>query len=116
MKVIVADDNSEMRSLLKEALGMEGYEVVVVNDGLALLGVIKEHQDTEAVILDMMMPERDGSSVFQSIRSVLPATKIIIHTGINEYKNSVYGRQADAFIEKTEGVEKIIKILDELLN
>lgn len=113
--MVIADDNQELCETLKDALAKAGYRVDAVNDGLALVAYLKKNQDIDAVILDLIMPERSGMSVFETIRSVSPASRLIIYTGQTDYKNSVYDRKADAFIEKTEGVEKIIEALKELL-
>jgi len=115
IRVIVADDDRELCDLVKTALERKGYEVKVVNDGFELIAELRENQDIDAIVLDLVMPEKGGISVFETIRSVSPASKLIIYTGHTDYRNTVYGREADAFVEKTEGVAKIIEILEEIL-
>ncbi len=114
-KIIIADDDSDLCDLIREVLAGEGYQVDAVNNGFELITYLKENQDIDAVILDLVMPERGGITVFETIRSISPASKIIIHTGHTDYRGSIYDRKSDAFIEKTEGAEKIIKVLEELL-
>jgi CheY-like chemotaxis protein len=114
-KIIIADDNKELCSVLSEILSQEGYIISSVHDGFSLLNYLKENQDVDAVILDLVMPEKGGISIFDTIKSVSPISKIIIYTGYTNYQHSVFAREADAFINKTEGAEKIISALKELL-
>lgn len=114
-KIIIADDNKDLCVIIKAILEGEGYTVDTVHDGFALIAYLKETQDVDVVILDLIMPEKGGISIFNTVRSVSPVSKIIIYTGYTSYKNSVFAREADAFISKTDGAEKIIKTIRSLL-
>ena len=114
-KIVIADDNLELCDLLKVIFEKEGYEVDTVHDGFSLIAYLKDKQDIDAVILDLVMPERGGISVFDTIRSVSPASKLIIYTGYTDYEGSIFAREADAFIKKTDGAGKILEVLEELL-
>jgi len=114
-KIVMADDSEELCELVKMALEREGYEVDTVYNGLQLIAYLKKHQEIDAVILDLVMPERGGVSVFETIRSISPASKIIIYSGYTDYRDTVYGREADAFINKTDGVQKILQELERLI-
>ncbi len=115
IKVVIAEDDHDLCEVLKSILRDEGYTVDCVHDGFALLSYLKDVQDVDGVILDLVMPEKGGISIFDTIRSVAPATKIIIYTGHTHYRHTVFGRSADAFIGKTEGAEKLINTLKDLL-
>jgi len=114
-RIVIADDNIELIELVGTILKKIGYVVSYVNNGFELIDYLKNNQETDAVILDLMMPEKGGISVFESIRSISPASKIIIHTGRTDYRNTIYAKEADAFIDKAEGADKIIEVLSELL-
>ena len=114
-KIVIAEDDEDLCEVLRSILKNEGYAVDCVHDGFSLLSYLKDTQDIDAVILDLVMPDKDGISIFDTIRSVAPATKIIIYTGHTHYRHTVFGRSADAFIGKTEGAEKIINTLKKLL-
>lgn len=60
-RVVVIDDDHGVREILSLALTAEGYEVESATDGAAGLAVL-ERQPADAVIVDMRMPELDGSS------------------------------------------------------
>jgi CheY-like chemotaxis protein len=114
-KLVIADDSEALCSSLKQGLEEEGYVVHAVNDGFKLLAYLKENQDVEVVILDLMMPERSGMSIFNTIKSLCPATKIVIFSGCSEYRGSVFEREADAYIEKPEGLLKILEVLKRIV-
>ncbi|MFH1846028.1 MAG: response regulator [Candidatus Omnitrophota bacterium] len=114
-KIIIADDNLELCEVLKTILEQNGYKVDFVHDGFALIAYLKASQDIDAVILDLVMPEKGGTSIFETVRSVAPASKLIIYTGYSDYSQSVFARKADAFINKTEDIEMLLEKLQELL-
>jgi len=114
-KIVIVDDTKDIRDIVSLALESAGYSTHVLEDGFSLITYLKNNQDIDAIILDLMMPQRDGISIFETIRSIAPGSKLIIYTAFSQYKNSVYGKEADAFIEKTEGVKKILEALRELL-
>jgi len=114
-KIVIAEDNRELCDILVSIFRGEGYEVECVHDGFSLISYLRETQDVDAVILDLIMPEKGGISIFDTIRSVSPASKLIIYTGYTQYRNSIFAREADAFINKTDGAEALLKTLEELL-
>ena len=114
-KIIIADDSKELCQILETILTREGYIVEYVHDGLALLTYLKTNQDMDVVILDLIMPERGGVSVFESVRSVSPASKLIIYTGYSNYKHSIFGREADAFVNKADGVKTLLGVIEDLM-
>jgi CheY-like chemotaxis protein len=114
-KIVIAEDNQELCDILKTILEGEGYEVDFVHDGFSLVAYLKETQDVDAIILDQIMPEKGGISIFNTVRSVSPASKLIIYTGYTVYRHSVFARESDAFVNKTEGAKKLLEVLRELL-
>ena len=105
-KILVADDNRELCSILKEILEREGYQVDCVYEGFSLISYLKEVQDVDAIILDLMMPEKGGLSVINTVRSVSPASRIIIYTGnSHDYSSRVNAliAIADRIIEGIRG-------------
>ena len=56
MKILVVDDESRMRKLLKDFLEREGYSVLEASDGLEAIDIFYEDKDVALIILDVMMP------------------------------------------------------------
>src|SRR5215831_15684694 len=80
--VLIADDQKEMRDLLRFALVSNGHEVLIASDGLEALEVIRQHQPI-AILLDLMMPRMDGYEVFCTLQAkgLLVDIPVIILTG-----------------------------------
>ena len=67
-KILIADDESRMRKLVKDYLVREGYDVVEAADGEEALDIFYKDTELSAIILDIMMPKMDGISVLKEIR------------------------------------------------
>ncbi len=67
-RILLADDNPEMRGYLKRLLAEERYEVVSVGDGAAALNSAKERRP-DLVLTDMMMPVMDGFALIAALRA-----------------------------------------------
>lgn len=68
MKILVVDDESRMRKLIRDFLEREGYRVVEAGDGLEALDRFYEDKDIDLIILDVMMPRLDGWQVCKEVR------------------------------------------------
>ena len=112
-RIVIADDNRELCKLLVDILTLYGYQVDSVNDGYQLLSYLEKNNPV-VVILDLIMPEKSGISIFDTIKQLAPYTRIIIYTGYQEYKDSVYARRADRFLIKGSSVEGLIDAVKEL--
>ncbi|MFQ5952127.1 MAG: response regulator [Candidatus Omnitrophota bacterium] len=112
-KVVIADDNKRICDVVKGILGEEGYEVDAVYNGYELLAYL-ENNNPSIIILDLMMPEKNGLSVLSTIKQMSPYSRIIIYTGYQEYENSVYARTADRFLVKGGNLDNLVQVVEEL--
>lgn len=69
MNILVAEDERDIRNLLKLNLEQEGYFVFAVEDGLKALEVIQK-QTIDLAVLDVMMPQMDGFNLLRKIRNI----------------------------------------------
>ncbi len=69
IKILVVDDESRMRKLVKDFLVRQNYEVIEAADGEAALDVFYAEKDIALIILDVMMPKINGWEVCREIRS-----------------------------------------------
>ena len=69
MKILVVDDESRMRKLIRDFLERENYRILEAGDGIEAMDLFYEHKDIDLVILDVMMPRMDGWEVCKEIRS-----------------------------------------------
>ena len=100
-KILVADDEKEIRSLLDDFLKVEGYEVVLAADGEQALE-LAETEDPQAIILDIKMPKMDGNEVCKRLKEneqtrFIP---VIIITGFGDNKLDALDKGADDFVNK----------------
>lgn len=112
-KVVIADDNKEICELITDILAESGFEVDSVHNGYELLAYLEERTPA-VIILDLMMPEKDGMSIINTLKQVSPYSRIIIYTGYREYGNSVYARSVDRFLVKGEKIEGLVEAVKEL--
>ena len=110
IKILVADDNPKIRQTLTTMLTDEGYLVDNVKNGYEVLSYLKK-KSADILILDLMMPEKDGTQILSSIKSLAPDTKVIIHTAFQKYENSVYAMIADKFVVKGTSPEDLLRII-----
>lgn len=68
LKILVVDDESRMRKLLKDFLVKSGYEVLEAEDGEKAIDIFLMAKDIALIILDVMMPKMDGWEVCREIR------------------------------------------------
>lgn len=101
IKILVVDDESRMRKLVKDFLVREGYTVLEAGDGMEAMDVFYENKDIALIILDVMMPKLDGWQVCREIResSKVP---IIMLTARSEERDELQGFDlgVDEYISK----------------
>lgn len=68
LKILVVDDESRMRKLIRDFLTRNGYDVLEAGDGEQAVDLFMEHKDISLLILDVMMPKMDGWEVCREIR------------------------------------------------
>lgn len=100
-KILVVDDESRMRKLVKDFLMKSGYEVLEAADGSEALDRFYEEKEIELIILDVMMPKIDGWQVCREIRqsSRIP---IIMLTARSDERDELQGFElgVDEYISK----------------
>ena len=101
LKILVVDDESRMRKLVKDFLVKSNYEVLEAEDGSQALDLFYERKDIALIILDVMMPKMDGWEVCREIRqsSKVP---IIMLTAKGDERDELQGFQlgVDEYITK----------------
>lgn len=112
--IVIADDNPDICYTLKDILTEKGYLVETVKNGYELLAYLKE-KSVQILILDLMMPEKDGIEIFNPVKCISPKTKIIIYTGFQRYEDSVCAKMADRFLLKGDNPEKLLQVIAELV-
>lgn len=106
--LLIAEDDSTSRRILREALAMDGYRILDVGDGSAALDII-EREHIDVLLTDVVMPGMDGIELLERARLVQPHFRAIIMSG-NSTPEAVIGafrNQACDFLSKPFGVEEL---------
>ncbi len=99
-QILVVDDEASIRNLVAAYLRAEGFQVVLAEDGDQALAAFRRHQP-ELVVLDIMLPKRDGLEVLQQIRRESEAYVLLL-TARSEEEDRVIGLTvgADDYLTK----------------
>ena len=101
IKILVVDDESRMRKLVRDFLEREGYIVLEAGNGMEAMEIFYEEKDIALVLLDVMMPKMDGWQTCREIRqsSQVP---IIMLTARSEERDELQGFDlgVDEYISK----------------
>ena len=101
LKILVVDDESRMRKLVRDFLMKSGYAVVEASNGSEAMDKFYAHKDIDLIILDVMMPQMDGWEVCKEIR-MTSKVPIIMLTARSDEKDELKGFElgVDEYISK----------------
>ncbi|MBQ9280328.1 MAG: response regulator transcription factor [Clostridia bacterium] len=115
-KILVVDDESRMRKLLKDFLSTGGYEIYEAENGQKALDIFEMHDDISLIILDVMMPVLDGWSTLREIRknSKVP---VIMLTARGQESDELFGFElgVDEYISKPFSPKILVARVEALL-
>jgi two-component system phosphate regulon response regulator OmpR len=94
-KILVVDDDSRIRDLLKRYLTQEGFDVFVAEDAKSLSRVLLR-ETPDLIVLDLMMPGEDGLSICRRLRAANDVTPIIMLTAKGEDIDRIVGLEVGA--------------------
>ena len=117
LKILVVDDESRMRKLVRDFLVREDYEVLEAGDGEAALDIFYQEKNIALIILDVMMPKMNGWEVCREIRET-SKVPIIMLTAKGETFDKVLGLElgADDYILKPFTPSILIAKMRNLIN
>ncbi|MDP3652803.1 MAG: two-component system response regulator OmpR [Rhodoferax sp.] len=100
-KILVVDDDTRIRDLLRRYLSQEGFDVVLAEDGKSLTRVM-QRDTADLIVLDLMMPGEDGLSICRRLRAANDLTPIIMLTAKGEDIDRIVGLEvgADDYLSK----------------
>ncbi len=117
-RVLIVDDEQNIRSLLAYSLEKAGYEVLQAKDGPDAIGLIRERKP-ELVVLDVMMPGMDGHEVLMRLRAANDTSRmpVIMLTARGADADKVYGLNmgADDYMSKPFSVNELMARVRALL-
>lgn len=109
MTIIVVDDDPEIRDVIREYFGDEGFDVREAENGASLMARIEEKLP-ELVLLDLRLPEEDGLTLARVLRDRYPEIGIVIVSGKEDVVDRVAGLEvgADDYIVKPFHMREVL--------
>ena len=115
-RLLVVDDEENLRSMLRAALRHHGFEVTLAADGREALDLLAETRP-DLVVLDVMMPGLDGFEVCRRMRAGSDATPVLFLTARDGTEDKVRGLKlgADDYVEKPFSLEELVARIEAIL-
>lgn len=116
-KILVVDDEENVRQLGHDVLTEHGFHVITANDGVHALQKVKENPDIRLVLMDMIMPVMNGKEACVEIKKLANPPKILICTGFSELSDlkTILGTCAEGMIEKPYKTTELIEAVENIL-
>jgi two-component system alkaline phosphatase synthesis response regulator PhoP len=123
-KVLIVDDEPDFVAMLKENLEDEGYLIEVAYNGVEAINKVKINPP-DAIVLDVMMPEKDGFQVCSELKNddqyadipIILLTAVSDHVSSTQYSHSQgMNMEADDYLSKPASPDEIAESLKALLD
>ena len=118
LTVLVVDDESRMRKLVKDFLAKKEFNIIEAEDGEKALKIYKEQKNKiDLILLDVMLPKLDGWSVLRQIRQENKKLPIIMLTARAEEQDELFGFElgVDEYISKPFSPKILVARVEALL-
>lgn len=116
VRIVVADDDDDMRALIAVALRSDGYDVREAKDGVALLEILSDRRAPHIVISDVRMPGVDGLTMLAALRRVGQRFPVILMSAYcnHEIRDEARSNGADVFLEKPFDMDQLRRAVHDL--
>jgi DNA-binding response OmpR family regulator len=117
MRILVVEDERKVAAFVRQGLVEEGHAVEVAADGAAALEAVAEGPPFDLVVLDVMLPKRDGLDVLKSLRALRIQTPVLLLTARDGVADKVAGLDAgaDDYLAKPFAFEEFLARVRALL-
>jgi len=114
-RILVVDDEDNLRGLVQKVLTREGFEVVLAENGRAGLEAVKGHEFA-LVLTDVFMPDIDGIEFVRKLKKIAPGVPYVVMSGGGTFNNMSMLELAEhlgatATLEKPFRLEELIAIV-----
>ncbi len=113
-KILVVDDEANIRELYKEEFEDMGYAVITVNDGVQALAAMDKTK-FDLVTLDMRMENMDGIETLRKMKEKDSALPVIICTAYEEYKHDFGSWCSDAYVVKSSDMAQLRETVKKII-
>lgn len=115
VNILVAEDEADLREILKVTLEQEGYRVILASDGDEAIKKI-EKKLFQIALIDMKMPGVSGKELVSKIKQINPLMPIVIITGSPDFKEEMsLKKQAYEYIYKPFRLNELVGVVKRAL-
>ena len=115
MKILIADDESEIRTVLKLILEGAGYSVIEARDGEGAVEAVEADRGIDLCIMDIMMPRLDGIAATAKIREICSVPVLFLSAkSLDKDKADAYSAGGDDYIVKPFGAGELLMKVEAL--
>ncbi|MBC7333195.1 MAG: response regulator [Actinobacteria bacterium] len=113
-KILVVEDEDNIRDLYREELQDEGYEVETASDGASGYEAFLKYRPN-LITIDIKMPDMDGVELLQRIRKLDKKVPIILYTAYGEFSQNFSTWTANEYLVKSSNLDELKNKIKELL-
>jgi len=117
--ILLVDDEAIITKVDRKLLKQLGYRVYIARSGRAALAVFKScHAKIDLVLLDMVMPDLNGEAVFEKMKTVDPAVKVLLHSGfsLDDRTRRLLRRGGRGFLQKPFKIKELSHAIRDALD
>jgi len=115
INILVAEDEAELREILKVTLEQQGYRAILASDGNEAIKRI-EKKSFQMALIDIKMPGVSGRELVSKIKQINPRVPIVIITGSPDFKEEMsLKKQAYEYIYKPFRLNELVGVVKEAL-
>ena len=115
IRILIADDERNIRRLYEKEFRQEGYMVLLAGDGMEAVEKVRS-ENPDLVILDIRMPGMDGIEAMGKILGVRNDLPVILNTAYTSYQNNFMSWAADAYVIKSSDLSELKSKVREILD
>ena len=117
VRILIIEDDEEMRALLKDSLVEDGIEFDSAENGSEAIQKLAE-EPFDLVITDIRMPGLTGLDILPGIKKLQPQTRVIVVTafGSEEVRRKCFDRGAAAYLEKPIDMNRLKTLIQEMVS
>ena len=115
IKILVVDDEENIRFLFKEELEEEGYQVEVASNGFEAIDKVKGTR-FDVIVMDIKMPGMDGIQALNEIKNMIKEQPVILCSAYGEFKQDFSSWISDAYVVKSADTSELKQTIKNILN
>jgi len=114
IRILVVDDEENIRILFKEELEEEGYQIELASNGLEAIDKVKK-STFDLIVLDIKMPGMDGIQTLNEIKKMNKEQHVILCSAYGEFKQDFASWISDAYVVKSADTSELKKTISNIL-